>query len=159
MCCEYQKGDFAEPGQSFHELILSNLELLFAYCVRFHERQFLTRTKVSNDTLQKFERMLNDYFAQDSLIDSGIPDVKYFASGLNLSPNYLSDLLNKYTGKTTQEHIHLKLTDKAKSMLWSTEKTVSEIAYDLGFGHASHFTKLFKSRVGVTPTEFRKQTA
>jgi AraC family transcriptional activator of pobA len=142
-----------------HDLILSNLELLFAYCVRFHERQFLTRTKVSNDTLEKFERLLNDYFAQDSLMESGLPDVKYFSSRLNLSSNYLSDLLNKYTGKTTHEHIHLKLTDKAKSMLWSTQKTVSEIAYDLGFEHPSHFTKLFKSRTGVTPTEFRRQSA
>ncbi len=142
-----------------HDLILSNLELLFAYCVRFYERQFLTRTKVSNDTLQKFERLLNDYFTRNSLVEEGLPDVKYFASRLNLSPNYLSDLLNKYTGKTTQEHIHLKVTDKAKSLLWSTSLSVSEIAYDLGFEHPSHFTKLFKSRTGVTPTEFRRQSA
>jgi AraC-like DNA-binding protein len=109
----------------------------------------------SNDTLQKFDRLLNDYFAQDTLIDTGLPDVKYFASKLNLSTNYLSDLLHKYTGKTTQEHIHLKLIDKAKSLLWSTEKSISEIAYDLGFEYPSHFTKIFKAKTGLSPKEFR----
>jgi AraC family transcriptional regulator, transcriptional activator of pobA len=99
--------------------------------------------------------MLNSYFSQQTLIELGLPDVKYFASGLNLSPNYLSDLLNKYTGKTTLEHIHLHLIDKAKSLLLSTEKSVSEIAYDLGFEHPSHFTKLFKSRTGTAPRDFR----
>jgi len=111
---------------------------------------------VSNDTIQRFERLLNDYFAGQTLIETGLPDVKYFASRLDLSANYLSDLLNKYTGKTTQEHIHLKLTEKAKSLLWGTERSISEIAYDLGFEHPSHFTKLFKSRTGMSPREFRK---
>ena len=138
-----------------YNLILSNLELFFAYCVRFYDRQFLTRVRAGNDTVEKFERLLNDYFAEDSLVEAGVPDVKYFASHLNLSPNYLSDLLSKYTGKATQEHIHLKLVDKAKSLLWSTEKSISEIAYDLGFEHPSHFTKLFKSRTGSSPKEFR----
>ena len=137
------------------QLILSNLELFFSYCTRFYDRQFLTRTHVSNDVLQKFERLLTDYFAQETLIDAGLPGVKYFASHLNLSTNYLSDLLNKHTGKTTQEYIHLKLIEKAKSLLWSSEKSISEIAYVLGFGHASHFTKLFKSRTGISPKEFR----
>jgi AraC-like DNA-binding protein len=140
-----------------YNLILSNLELFFAYCTRFYDRQFLTRVKVSNDTVQKFERLLNNWFAQESLVDVGLPHVKHFASQLNLSPNYLSDLLNKYTGKTTQEHIHLKLTEKAKALLWGTDKTVSEIAFALGFEHPSHFTKLFKSRTGMSPKEFRNQ--
>lgn len=140
-----------------HNLILSNLELFFAYCTRFYDRQFLTREHVSNDAVQKFERLLNTWFAQESLSEAGLPQVRYFAEQLNLSPNYLSDLLNKYTGKTTQEHIHLKLTDKAKALLWGTEKTVSEVAYALGFEHPSHFTKLFKSRTGQSPTEFRRQ--
>jgi len=139
-----------------YNLIISNLELFFAYCSRFYDRQFLTRGKVSNDTIQRFERLLNDYFAGQTLIETGLPDVKYFASRLDLSANYLSDLLNKYTGKTTQEHIHLKLTEKAKSLLWGTERSISEIAYDLGFEHPSHFTKLFKSRTGMSPREFRK---
>jgi AraC-like DNA-binding protein len=138
-----------------HDLVLSNLELLFAYCVRFYERQFLTRTKVSNDSVQKFERLLKDYFSHDSLAELGLPDVKYFAAHLNLSPNYLSDLLNKYTGKTTQEHIHMQLVDRAKSLLWGSNKSISEVAYTLGFEHPSHFAKLFKTRTGMTPTEFR----
>ena len=140
-----------------HNLILSNLELLFAYCARFYDRQFLTRTSASNDIVQKFDRLLNDYFNQESLIENGLPDVKYFASRLNLSANYLGDLLNKYTGKPTQEHIYLKLIDQAKSLLWSTEKTINEIAYDLGFKYPSHFTKLFKNRTGVSPRDFRNQ--
>ncbi|GGB02336.1 helix-turn-helix domain-containing protein [Puia dinghuensis] len=139
---------------SYH-LILSNLELFFAYCDRFYDRQFLTRTRSSHDIVQQFDRLLRDYFAQDSLIEAGVPDVKYFSSHLNVSANYLSDLLNKYTGKTTQEHIHLKLVDKAKALLWSTEKPISEIAYDLGFEHPSHFTKLFKNKTGLSPSAFR----
>lgn len=140
-----------------YNLILSNLELFFAYCMRFYDRQFLTRTKSSHDTVQKFDRLLTDYFNQESLIGKGLPDVKYFASALSLSTNYLADLLNKYTGKTTQEHIYFQLIDKAKSLLWSTEKTISEIAYDLGFEHPSHFTKLFKRRTGISPRNFRSQ--
>ncbi|TLV04125.1 helix-turn-helix domain-containing protein [Dyadobacter luticola] len=138
-----------------HNLILTNLELLLSYCSRFYDRQFLTRQHASNDIVEKFDRLLHDYFAKDSLIDSGVPDVGYFASNLSLSANYLTDLLKKYTGKSTLEHIHLKLVDKAKSMLWSTEKSVSEIAYDLGFEHPSHFTKLFKNKTGTSPKEFR----
>ncbi|MBO9204905.1 MULTISPECIES: helix-turn-helix domain-containing protein [Niastella] len=138
-----------------YNLMLTNLELFFGYCTRFYERQFLTRVKVSNDTLENFERLLNEYFAQDTLIETGLPDVKYFSSRLNLSSNYLSDLLSKYTGKSTQEHIHLKMIEKAKSLLWSSEMAISEIAYHLGFEHPSHFTKLFKSKTGKSPKEFR----
>lgn len=141
---------------SYH-LIISNLELFFAYCTRFYDRQFLTRTKPGNDIVQKFDRLLTDYFNQESLIENGLPDVKYFAAQLNLSANYLSDLLNKYTGNTTQEHIYFKLIDKAKTLLWSTEKPISEIAYDLGFTHPSHFTKLFKNKTGLSPKHFRNQ--
>jgi AraC-like DNA-binding protein len=136
-------------------LIVSNIELLLNYCNRFYDRQFYTRAKVNSDVLQQFETLLNDYFAQSSLIESGLPGVKYFASKLNLSPNYLSDLLNKFTGKTTQEHIHLAMIDKAKSMLWGTNSSISEIAYGLGFEHPSHFTKIFKTKTGKSPSEFR----
>jgi AraC-like DNA-binding protein len=139
------------------DLIVSNIELLLNYCVRFYDRQFLIRAKVNHDIVQQFETALLHYFSKDTLIDQGLPDVKYFATQLNLSPNYLSDLLNKYTGKTTQEHIHLQLVEKAKSMLWGTPKSISEIAYDLGFEHPSHFTKMFKNKVGVAPKEFRLQ--
>jgi len=136
-------------------LIVSNIELLLNYCNRFYDRQFYTRAKVNSDVLQRFETLLKDYFSQSSLIETGLPSVKYFASRLNLSPNYLSDLLNKFTGKTTQEHIHLQLIDKAKSLLWGTNNSISEIAYGLGFEHASHFTKIFKSKTGKSPSAYR----
>jgi len=136
-------------------LIVSNIELLLNYCNRFYDRQFFTRAKVNSDVVQQFETLLKDYFSQDILIQIGLPNVKYFASRLNLSPNYLSDLLNKFTGKTTQEHIHLELIDKAKTMLWGTNNSISEIAYGLGFEHPSHFTKIFKSKTGKSPSEYR----
>jgi len=136
-------------------LIVSNIELLLNYCDRFYDRQFLTRSKVNKDIVQRFEHLLNDYFAQERLTSTGLPDVKFLAAQLNLSPNYLSDLLNRYTGKTTQEHIHLKLVDTAKSLLWGTEKSISEIAYDLGFEYPSHFTKVFKTKTGITPQQYR----
>ena len=136
-------------------LIVSNIELLLSYCDRFYDRQFYTRAKVNSDVVQQFEKLLKDYFLQANLIDIGLPSVKYFASQLNLSPNYLSDLLNKFTGKTTQEHIHLEMIDKAKSMLWGTNDSISEIAYGLGFEHPSHFTKIFKTKTGKSPSGYR----
>jgi AraC-like DNA-binding protein len=136
-------------------LIASNIELLLNYCTRFYDRQFITRTKVNADIVQKFERLLSDYFSAESQAETGMPDVNYFASRLNLSSNYLSDLLSRYTGKSTQEHIHLQLVERAKSLLWSTNKSISEIAYDLGFEYPSHFTKIFKAKTGHAPKEFR----
>ncbi len=136
-------------------LIVSNIELLLNYCNRFYDRQFYTRSRVNSDVVQQFEKLLKDYFSQNSLIETGLPSVSYFASRLNLSPNYLSDLLGKFTGKTTQEHIHLELIDHAKSLLWGTNKSISEIAYGLGFEHPSHFTKIFKSKTGKSPSEYR----
>lgn len=136
-------------------LIVSNLEVLLNYCDRFYDRQFLTRSKVNTDVVQRFEHLLNDHFAREELIGLGLPDVKFFATQLGLSPNYLSDLLKRSTGKTTQEHIHLKLVDTAKSLLWSTEKSISEIAYGLGFEYPSHFTKVFKTKTGLTPLQYR----
>lgn len=136
-------------------LIVSNIELLLNYCNRFYDRQFFTRAKINSDVVQQFEKLLRNYFAQDTLIQIGLPTVSYFASKLNLSTNYLSDLLGKFTGKTTQEHIHLELIDKAKSQLWSTNQSISEIAYGLGFEHPSHFTKIFKAKTGKSPSEYR----
>lgn len=105
--------------------------------------------------VQDFEILLKEYFDDENLIDKGIPNVGYFASELNLSPNYLSDLLKKFTGKTTQEYIHLQMINKAKALLWGSGKSVSEIAYGLGFEHQSHFTKLFKAKTGLSPSEYR----
>ena len=155
-CLEKIKKEYSQNiDRHTQGLIVDNLRLLLNYCNRFYDRQFLTRAKVNNDIVQQFEQLLHDYFASE-LIEAGLPGVKYFASKLNLSSHYLSDLLNKYTGKTTQEFIHLALAEKAKHLLWSTQKPISEIAYELGFEHPSHFTKLFKSQTGQSPREFRK---
>lgn len=137
-------------------VIVSNIELLLNYCNRFYDRQFYTRAKVNADVIQRFERLVKEYFSQPNLIEAGLPAVSYFASRLNLSAGYLSDLLQKFTGKTTQEHIHLELVERAKSLLWSTEKPISEIAYELGFEHPSHFAKLFKAKTGKSPRGFRE---
>lgn len=136
-------------------LIVSNIELLLNYCNRFYDRQFYTRAKVNADVVQRFETLLKDYFSQGTLIESGLPPVGYFASRLNLSPNYLSDLLQKSTGKSTMEHIHLELVERAKSLLWGTGQSISEIAYELGFEHPSHFTKVFKAKTGKSPSAYR----
>ncbi|WP_460909115.1 helix-turn-helix domain-containing protein [Spirosoma areae] len=155
-CIEKIKKEYSQNIDKHTQgLIVNNLELLLNYCDRFYDRQFLTRSNVNKDIVQRFEHLLNDYFAQETLIEAGLPDVKFFASQLNLSPNYLSDLLNRFTGKTTQDHIHLKLVDTAKSLLWSTEKSISEIAYELGFDYPSHFTKVFKTKTGLTPQQYR----
>jgi AraC-like DNA-binding protein len=136
-------------------VIVSNIELLLNYCNRFYDRQFYTRAKVNADVVQRFETLLKDYFSQSTLIETGLPDVIYFSSKLNLSANYLSDLLQKFTGKSTLEHIHLELVEKAKSLLWGTENSISGIAYELGFEYPSHFTKIFKAKTGKSPSEYR----
>jgi AraC-like DNA-binding protein len=136
-------------------VIVSNIELLLNYGNRFYDRQFYTRAKVNADVVQRFEILLKDYFNQSELIEAGLPDVTYFSSRLNLSANYLSDLLQKFTGKSTLEHIHLELVEKAKSLLWGTDNSISEIAYGLGFQYASHFTKIFKAKTGKSPSEYR----
>ena len=136
-------------------LIVSNIELLLNYCNRFYDRQFYTRAKLNTDVVQQFEKLLKDYFSQDTLIETGLPNVTWFASRLNLSPNYLSDLLQKFTGKSTLEHIHLEMIDRARTLLWSTDASISEIAYQLGFEHPSHFTKIFKTKTGKSPSAYR----
>jgi AraC-like DNA-binding protein len=157
-CVEKIKREYSQNiDKHTQRLIVSNIELLLNYCDRFYDRQFITRSQVNNDIVQRFEHLLNDYFTQEKLSEARLPDVKFFAEQLNLSPNYLSDLLNRYTGKTTQEHIHLKLVATAKSLLWSTEKSISEIAYELGFEYPSHFTKVFKTKTGLTPQQYRNK--
>ncbi|MUV04638.1 helix-turn-helix domain-containing protein [Flavobacterium rakeshii] len=136
-------------------LIADNLQLLLNYCMRYYKRQFYTREKTSNDVVKSFEGLLLSYLSGEALRESGIPDVKYFASQLHLSPNYLSDLLSRFTGKTTQEHIHLQLTEKAKVLLAGSDRTVGEIAFLLGFEHLSHFSKFFKNRTGLSPKDYR----
>ena len=136
-------------------LIVSNIELFFNYCVRFYNRQFLTREHINKDVLTGFEGLLNDYFKSDKAQALGLPSVTYCAKQLNLSPKYFGDLVKKETGKSAQEYIHLKLIDVAKEKLFDTSKSISGVAYELGFKYPSHFTRLFKQQVGYTPNEYR----
>ncbi|MDD4990894.1 MAG: helix-turn-helix domain-containing protein [Paludibacter sp.] len=137
------------------KLIVSNIHLLLDYCARFYNRQFLTREHVNVGTMEKFERLLNDYFHSDKPQTHGIPTVGYFAEKLNLSANYFGDLIKKETGKTALEFIQLKIMDKAKDLILEGTKSVSEIAYDLGFKYPQHFNRIFKNKVGVSPNEYR----
>lgn len=139
-----------------HELLISNLELLLNYCKRFYGRQFITRTNQNKDIISRFEEFLVGYFQSEDLKTSGIPTVKFCAEKMNLSPNYFSDLLKSETGKTTIEHIHFHLLERTKTLLLSTNSTINEIAFDLGFEYPQNLTKLFKDKTGMTPTEFRK---
>jgi AraC-like DNA-binding protein len=132
-------------------IIVSNIELLLNYCTRFYGRQFITRKSSNNTVVAQVEKLLNDYFKEEK----GLPTVKYLAEQVHLSPGYLSDLLKKETGKNTQDHIHYHLIEEAKNILLSTNKSVSEIAYTLGFEYPQYFNKLFKQKTGKTPVEFR----
>jgi len=141
--------------QFSQDVMVSHLELFLNYCNRFYNRQFLTRKKAGNDLLSKMEELLDEYFKNDKRIESGLPTVQYFAEIMNVSSNYLSDMLRTLTGQSTQQHIHNKLIEKAKETLTTTNLSVSEIAYQLGFEHPQSFSKLFKSKTNLTPLEFR----
>ena len=136
-------------------LIVSNIELLLNYSIRFYDRQFITRENVNKDILSKFENVVNGYFQTDKPETIGLPSVRYCADQLHLSANYLGDLIKKETGKSAQEHIQLRLIDIAKEKILGTSKTVSEIAYELGSKYPQHFTRVFKKNVGYTPIEYR----
>lgn len=136
-------------------LIVSFIELFLNYSKRFYERQFNTRSHVNKDILVRFEKVLSDYFTSEKALDAGLPSVKYCADKLFISSNYLGDLLKKETGKSAQEHIQMKMIDVAKEKIFDTEKSISEIAYELGFKHPQHFTRMFKKQVGMSPNEFR----
>lgn len=136
-------------------LIVSNIELLLNYSIRFYERQFITRSEVNRDALAGFERLLNDYFAGDGPERDGVPSVRWCAEQLHLSANYFGDLVKNKTGKSAQEYIQLKVIDIAKERIFDTAKSISEIAYELGFKYPQHFTRLFKKCVGMSPNEYR----
>ncbi|MCJ8154245.1 helix-turn-helix transcriptional regulator [Chryseobacterium sp. SSA4.19] len=137
------------------EIILSHIETLLQYSNRFYERQFITRKNSNHQLLVKFEKFLNKYFDKESS-EKGLLTVHQIAEAMNLSPNYLSDLLRVHTGQNTQQHIHEKLISKAKEKLSTTELSVSEIAYELGFEHSQSFSTLFKKKTSVSPLEFRQ---
>lgn len=136
-------------------LIAKNIELLLDYCLRFYERQFITRENVNNDILTKFERLLDDYFVGNNAIQKGLPTVKYCAGEMCLSPNYFGDLIKKETGKSAQEYIQNKIMGISKERILDTSKSISQIAYELGFQYPQHFTRVFKKAVGMTPNEYR----
>ncbi len=136
-------------------LVVANIELLLSYCVRFYDRQFIMRNKLNNDILVRFEKLLDSYFETDKPQTLGLPTVKYCAGQLFLSSNYFGDLIKKETGKSAQEHIQLKLLNLAKERIFDTTKSISEVAYELGFKQPQNFSRLFKSEIGLTPNEYR----
>lgn len=139
-------------------LISRNIQLLLDYCLRFYERQFITRAEANGTVLSRFENLLDEYFENSSAQTEGLPTVRYFADKVCLSPNYFGDLVKKETGKTPQEYIQNKIIDLAKEMIIGTDRTVSEIAYELGFQYSQHFSRIFKKNVGCTPLEYRKMS-
>jgi AraC-like DNA-binding protein len=137
------------------KLIASNIELFLNYCDRFYDRQFITRDNVNKGILEKFEELLNSYFSSDKPQNLGLPSVAYFAEELHFSPNYFGDLIKKETGKSAKEYIQDKIIDIAKNKTYDSNKSVNEIAYELGFKYPQHFTRLFKNVTGHTPNEYR----
>ena len=148
-----------EHGVDKHSktLLVNHIELLLNYCMRFYERQFITRGKTNRDVLTRFENLLDEYFESTLAEQDGLPTVKYFADKLCLSSNYFGDMFKKETGKSPQEYIQEKVIELAKERISGTADTVSQIAYSLGFQYPQHFCRLFKKRVGYTPSEYRAQ--
>lgn len=138
-----------------HEVIIAQIELLLSYAKRFYKRQFLTRNIVSNDLLQQFEMLLNEYYEEEKAIDNGMPTVQYFAETLNYTPNYLSDMLRSLTGLNAQQHIHQKLIERSKELLSTTNLSINEVAYRLGFEYPQSFSRLFKTKTKISPLQFR----
>ena len=138
------------------DIIIAQLELLLNYADRFYHRQFITRKITSHQILDRLEDTLAHYFNSDNLVEKGLPSVQSIAQSLSISPGYLSGLLKALTGQSTQQHIHNKLLEKAKEKLSTTDLSVSEIAYELGFEHSQSFSKLFKTKTRLSPLEFRQ---
>ncbi|KAI9463067.1 transcriptional regulator, arac family [Russula earlei] len=138
------------------KLVVSTIELFLNYCLRFYDRQFIMREDVHKGILEKFETLLNEYFRSDKLQDTGLPTVAYCAGALHLSPNYFGELIKKESGKSAHEYIQEKLIDLAKEKIFDTGKSISEIAYELGFKYPQHFTRLFRRYTGSSPVEYRE---
>jgi len=138
------------------DVVISQIELMLNYANRFYKRQFITRKAVNNNLLQKLEDILDSYFMNETALSEGIPTVHYLSEQLNISPSYLSDVLRSLTGQNAQQHIHHKLIEKAKEKLSTTNSSVSEIAYELGFEHPQSFSKLFKTKTSQSPLEFKR---
>ena len=150
---EYQNNQDAYSK----EIIISQLDTLLKYANRFYERQFLNRKEISNDLLEQFNQHLSKYFESEQLQEKGIPSIEQIADKMSVSQRYLSDTLKKETGKTTTEHLHLHLIDEAKNLLLQPTKSISEVAYELGFEYPPYFSRLFKKKEGISPTEYREK--
>ncbi len=137
-------------------IIISQLETLFNYSERFYQRQFITRKITNHQIVDRLEKLLNDYFNNDNLVTRGLPTVQHISEALYVSPSYLSGLLKVLTGQSTQQHIHNKLIERAKEKLSTTNQTISEIAYELGFEYSQSFSKIFKTKTNLSPLEFRR---
>jgi len=148
---EYQANmdNFSKP------ITISYIETLLSFSERFYNRQFITREKENHQILNRLEKLLTDYFNNEDLISKGLPSVQFVAESLNMSSGYLGNMLRTLTGQNTQQHIHDKLIEKAKEKLSTTNLSVSEIAYELGFEHPQSFSKLFKNKTKQSPSEFR----
>ena len=138
------------------EIIISQLSTLLKYANRFYERQFLNRKELSNDLLEKFNEQLDSYFESGQLQEKGIPSIEQIAEKMSVSQRYLSDTLKKETGKTSTEHLHFFLIDEAKNILLNPSKSVSEVAYELGFEYPQYFSRLFKKKEGMSPSKYRE---
>ncbi|MCH5334461.1 MAG: helix-turn-helix transcriptional regulator [Alistipes sp.] len=157
-------GCFSRIGQELEladdasrdRLISKNIELLLDYCLRFHDRQFANPHNEEKDLLVRFQAVLDDYFSSGRAADDGVPTVKRCAEVLCLSANYFGDLFKRETGRTAQEYIRLSLVERAKEQLFDPSKSISEVAYSLGFKYPQHFTRLFKRICGVTPDNWRR---
>ncbi|WP_338870821.1 helix-turn-helix transcriptional regulator [Spirosoma sp. SC4-14] len=149
--------EYHSPIDQFSQgVIIAQLELLLTYSDRFYHRQFITRKIANHRILDRLESLLANYFNSDQLVTKGLPTVQFIAETLNVSPNYLSTLLKVLTGQSTQQHIHDKLIEKAKEKLSTTDLSVGEIAYTLGFEHSQSFSKLFRNKTNLSPLEFRQ---
>ena len=137
------------------QLLISNLELLLNYCLRFYDRQFITRELPHTTTIEKFNQLLSDYFLSEQPRQLGLPTVSHFADQLNLSSNYFGDLVKKEAGVSAQVYIQSYIIEIAKDRVSNLDKSVSEVAYELGFKYPQHFTRLFKKKVGFSPSEYR----
>ncbi|MBL4907818.1 MAG: AraC family transcriptional regulator [Sneathiella sp.] len=138
-----------------HDVLVTNVELLLNYILRYYKRQFITRTTVNSDLLSDFEILIKEYFQSEQLEVNGLPKVSWFADKLNLSSSYLSDMLKKETGKNLQEQIHYYVIEKSKNILLNSTLTVSEISYQLGFEYPQYFSRLFKNKTGMSPNQYR----
>lgn len=139
------------------DIIISQLDTLLKYANRFYERQFLNRKELSNSLLEQFNLYLMEYFESGQFQEKGIPSIEQIANQLNVSQRYLSDALKKETGKTTIEHLHLYLINEAKNLLLQPNKSISEVAYELGFEYPPYFSRLFKKKEGMSPKEYREK--